>query len=75
MPWKAFGPLLHIINRLLDWLEQYKRGQDYEQRQEKRDEASTDPGSAFRDHFGMRDNKSDASEADKANAGRSDKSG
>ncbi len=68
------GPLLQIVNKLLEWFEQHKREQSYEERQAKRDGASADPGTAFRDHFGVRDKSSDAPEADKADTGDSDKS-
>lgn len=75
MFWKSLGPLLQIINKLLEWFEQHKREQDYEERQEKRDKAATDPGSVFRDHFGVRNNTADAHEANKADSGNSDKPG
>ena len=78
MGWKALGPILQLINRLLDWFEQQQRAKDYEDRQDKRDKAKVDPGNSFAGHFsnGLCSDKADdaktASQADLKCDGKSD---
>ena len=53
MPWKTvLIPLLsRIINKILDLLGQKKRQANYEERQEKRNEAAENPRNSFNKHF------------------------
>ncbi len=77
MPWKMLGPLLQIVNKLMEWFEQHKREQNYKERQEKRDEAAKNPRDAFDLHFSGRmlaDDKPDATKANKTNTGNNGKS-
>ena len=72
MGWKVIGPILQLINRLLDWFDKQQRAKDYEDRQDKRDKAKVDPGNSFAGHFsnGLRSDKTgDAETASQANAG------
>lgn len=77
MAWKSALEILNRLTKLFaDWWARYQRKQDYEERQEKRDELADDPGAAFRDHFGDgvqssngEDRANDATETSKANSG------
>ena len=76
MPWKAIGPIIQLIHRLLDWFDRQQRERDYEQRQEKRDKAKDNPRDAFDLHFNGRmlaDKTDDAETAGKTDAGRDGK--
>ena len=72
MGWKVIGPILQLINRLLDWFDKQQRAKDYEDRQDKRDKAKDNPRDAFDLHFSGRvlaDKTDDAKTASQANPG------
>ena len=72
MGWKVIGPILQLINRLLDWFDKQQRAKDYEDRQDKRDKAKDNPRDAFDLHFNGRvlaDKTDDAETASQADAG------
>ncbi len=63
--------LTSIIYILLRWIESFFRKKDEKERQEKRDEARDDPGSAFANHFNrMSEPRADAPEADETHSQR-----
>ena len=76
MGWKVIGPILQLINRLLDWFDKQQRAKDYEDRQDKRDKAKDNPRDAFDLHFNGRvlADKTDAETASQANPGSDGKS-
>ena len=76
MPWKAIGPILQLIHRLLDWFDKQQRAKDYEDRLDKRDKAKDNPRDAFDLHFSGRvlaDKTDDAETASKTDAGNNGK--
>jgi len=62
MPWKVtlWQVLPKIIHYIFDWLDKRGRQYDYDERQEKRDKAASDPKGAFKDHFQRDKNKEDS---------------